>query len=162
MIQFEATYESGNIVTMQLPQSWSEVTWDQYIDLINYDTGSLEKRIAILLGIEESDVMLFSTENIFYLIQAVSFTFDLEELVKHNKTPEQYKDWYIGHQAWFKLEQCKQELSKLDGKDVMNAGKEIVKIYTSEDIGNKPVTEVLGLVSFFLSRYITFINVLLN
>lgn len=162
MITFEATYNSGIIKEITLPQNWSEVTWQQYVDLINHDTGSVEKRLAILLGLELDDVVLFETDLLFKLIFEIGFTYDLETLLKHNVAPEKYKDWYIGHQPWFKLEKCKQALSGLDGKDIMNAGAEIVKVYTDEDINDKPVTEVLGAVSFFLNRSIIFMNAILN
>lgn len=162
MIKYNATKENGIVESINIPTEWSDVSWSLYIKLINEDDGTIEKRIAILTGIEYEQILNLSVEDIINLIPVISFSFDLEELKKANQVPEQYKNWYIGNQSWAKLEEAKQHLAKLDGKDPMNAGNDIVRIYHGEEINDKPVTEVLGLATFFLRSCINFISVLLN
>lgn len=162
MISFIAKTQSGKEMQVNVPSTWHDVTFDTYVQLINFDNGTIEKRISILLGWDEQDVLSLPIKDMIDLIPAISFTFDVDELKKYTTPPDEYKNWYIGHQAWSKLEQCKQILTKLDGKDIMNAGVDVVKIYTDKDISKMPVTEALPMASFFLTSCINFISVLLN
>ena len=162
MIRYNAYKESGEVLAVDIPTQWDEVNWSLYLQLINEDDGTIEKRISILTGIELNQVLNLSIEEIINLIPVISFTFDFADLEKAKAVPEKYKHWYIGHQSWAKLEEAKQILAKLEGKDPLNAAADIVRIYDGTDIKDKPVTEVLGLAAFFLRSYINFISVLLN
>ena len=162
MIKYNAYKDSGEVVAIDIPTQWAEVKWSLYLRLINEDDGTIERRVSILTGIELNQVLNLNVEDVVNLIPIISFTFDFTDLEEAKKTPEKYKDWYIGHQSWAKLEEAKQVLAKLEGKDPLNAAADIVRIYDGTDINDKPVTEVLGLAAFFLRSYINFISVLLN
>lgn len=162
MVKFNLTSADNTLTSVSVPDSWDEVTFKQYVDLVNYDKGTIESRISILLGISEDYINVLPSEDVLMIVPIISFTFNTEELEKSNVVPDDYKDFYIGHESWKKLEEAKQAINALDGKDAVNAAAKIIKIYTDQDIEDKPVTEVLGLVNFFLSSYINFTKDLLN
>lgn len=162
MISFIGKTESGQEISIDVPTSWDDVTFETYLRLINEDDGTIEKRIAILLGWNVDDVLSLPIKDMVDMIPAISFTFDIEKLKEFTSVPDELKNWYIGHQAWSKLEQAKQVLGKLDGKDIMNAGIDIVKIYHDKDISKMPLPKSIPLATFFLTNYINFINALLN
>lgn len=162
MVKFNLTSADNTLTSVSVPDSWDEVTFKKYVDLVNYDKGTIESRISILLGISEDYINVLPSEDVLMIVPIISFTFNTEELEKSNVVPDDYKDFYIGHESWKKLEEAKQAINALDGKDAVNAAAKIIKIYTDQDIEDKPVTEVLGLVNFFLSSYINFTKDLLN
>lgn len=162
MVKFNLTSEDNVITSVSVPESWNEVTFKQYVELVNYDKGTIESRIAILLGLSENEVNNLQSSDVFMIVPIISFTFDTKDIIECNVVPDEYKDYYIGHQSWKKLEEAKQAINALDGKDAVNAASKIIKIYTDQDIDDKPVTEVLGLVNFFLISYINFTKDLLN
>ena len=162
MVKFNLTSADNTLTSVSVPDSWDEVSFKKYVDLVNYDKGTIESRISILLGISEDYINVLPSEDVLMIVPIIAFTFDTDELIKCNVVPDQYKDFYIGHESWKKLEEAKQAINALDGKDAVNAAAKIIKIYTDQDIEDKPVTEVLGLVNFFLSSYINFTKDLLN
>lgn len=145
-----------------VPTDWTEVTFDKYVELVNYDNGTIERRIAILIGIDYDLVNDLPAEDILGLIPAIAFSYEYDDIINANVVPKEYENWYIGHQPWSKLEEAKQAIAKLEGKDTINAGAAIVKTYTGQDIGQKSILESIGLVNFFLSRYLDFMSVLNN
>lgn len=161
MVKFEVI-TNKRVETKSVPTSWDEVTFDKYVELINYDDGTLERRIAILVGIDYDLINTLRADDIVNLIPIIAFSFEYDEILNTSSEPEEYKDFNIGLQSWAKLEKAKQAIAKLDGKDTINAGAEIVQIYTDRDIKNEPVTKVLGVVNFFLRKYLDFTTVLNN
>lgn len=145
-----------------VPTDWSEVTFDKYVQLVNDDDGSIERRIAILVGVDYNLINDLPADDIIGLIPAIAFSYDYEDIIKANVVPSEYDGWYIGHYPWSKLEEAKQVIAKLDGKDTINAGASIVKTYTGQDINQKSILETIGLVNFFLSKYLDFMSVLNN
>jgi hypothetical protein len=173
-----------------VPTSWHDVTIEQWITLVNEDDGTMERRVAILTGIPISDIVQLSVNEFIRLCATLIFCQNIENLGEHNIVDAKWNDWYIGNESWEKLEKAKQELAKcspqpvfkydtegnkiLDAegnavldymtkaKDPINAVKEIVKIYTGEDVSGKPVTQVIGLANFFLSSYINFSTAIKN
>jgi hypothetical protein len=115
-----------------------------------------------LVGVDYNLINDLPADDIIGLIPAIAFSYDYEDIIKANVVPSEYNDWYIGHQPWSKLEEAKQAIAKLDGKDTINAGASIVKTYTGQDINQKSILETIGLVNFFLSKYLDFMSVLNN
>lgn len=161
MVTFNVKSTLG-LYQVNVPEEWKEVTFKKYVELINYDDGSFKRRIAIMLGLPYDEVDFISAENMLQIYPTISFVFSPDELLKYNYVSDEYKDYYIGHQSWAKLEEAKKAIAMLDGKDSINAASSIVKTYTGIEIDDKPVTEVIGLANFFLSNYLSFMNVSLN
>lgn len=181
----------GEVETkLSVPTSWNDVTIEQWIRLVNEDDGTMEKRVSILIGLDFEDVIKLSVIEFTRVCQTLIFCQDISALAECNTVEPKWNDWYIGNESWEKLEKAKQEMSKCspqpilkydesgnkildddglavidrwtESKDPINAAKEIVKIYTGEDISGKPVTEVIGLCNFFLSSCINFLNAIKN
>lgn len=180
---YEKGTEKKNI---SVPTSWKDVTIDTWIQLVNEDDGTVERRLAILTAIPYEDIIQIPAMQFVKLATSIAFSFDVSPIAEANTTPEKYKNWYIGDQSWEKLEFAKAEIAKCDEKkiygtdvdaagleysvvvntiparDPINASIEIVRIYTGENISGRAVIEVIGLVNFFLSSYINFSNALKN
>jgi hypothetical protein len=150
----------------------------------------MERRVSIIIDLDIQDIIQLSVIEFTRICQTVIFCQDISQIAESNTVDQKWSDWYIGNESWEKLEKAKQEMAKYapqpvlkydengnkildaeglaildymtEGKDTINAAKEIVKIYTGEDISGKPVTEVIGLVNFFLSSYINFSNAIKN
>lgn len=161
MVKIQLT-TNQKVLKKSIPTDWDDVTFKQYVELVNFDDGTIERRVSILLGIDFELVKTIPAVDIAGIIPLISFSFNFKKLEESNNVPEEYKNFNIGQQSWSKLEECNQSIAKIEGKDSINAGADIVRIYTGRDINDEPITKVLGLVNFFLRSYLDFINVLSN
>lgn len=181
MINF--LYSKDGVETkVSVPSQWSEVTFDKYVELVNGDEGKIENVISILSGVPVLDIINISADEFIVLSKVCFFVFDKTEIINKVNPPADFEEWNIGDESWSKLEQAKtainlcspqpitetvldeneKEVLKVvdwtQEKDSINAGKQIVKIYTGKDIGSLPVVDVIGEVNFFLCKCLTFLN----
>ena len=127
--------------------SFKEMTWGHFVAVIS--ANNVLDRVAILSGIEREIIEAMPLERLSELMGMVSYFDEVESVaIIANKYQS---DLVIGHETYGKLEQAKNQLKKHQANP-MKAGAAIVKIYTGEDIENKPLLEVYGMVSFFLSK----------
>lgn len=160
MLKFSITQDKV-VKDVQVPTSWNDVTWEMFIRLAKEDDGTVESRIAVLLDLDRELIDLIPADDVIKLIPVIHFIYDTTA-IQSEEIPEGYEGWYIGHESWSKLEKAKQEIAKYKEENIIEAGREVVKIYTGEDIVDKPITEVLPLVNFFLANCINFMTALKN
>lgn len=174
--------KDGKETKVSIASNWSEVPFSKYVELVNKDEGKIEKVISILSGVPLEDVIQISADEFIVLTKVCIFVFDRGDLLNHVVTPEGFENWYIGDEAWQKLEQCKNAIALCNeqpiigtepneegvevpaiigmtpAKDSINAAAEIVKVYTGKDINDMPAPEAVGLANFFLFSYLNFMN----
>lgn len=166
MYTFNATFidEEREI---KLPESWSELTFSQYLDLVNGDDKDWVTRLSILTGIDKESIVQLPGEAVESLIHVISFLADKEPLVKANVIPDEWAGFkyskveYSHHCAIMaEVKRCTDaQLNELNFAPVLVeycTGERVSKKEFKKgiDIRNKPVTEVLGLANFFLTASI--------
>lgn len=153
MFQSIAVYISGDEV-INMPEAWSEVTFNQYVELVNRDSGDWFDRISVLTGLSIEDVKRFKTDLFVQFVNRASFLNDTKPLMDSLIVPEKWQGFKVGSTEIGTFMQVQQELDRVKEAELnsVNAGAKIVKLFTGEDIGSDPVTEVLGLVNFFLLK----------
>jgi len=133
--------------------SWNEVTLNDYCEIVKAQSKPIQERIVVYSGIPFDIVIGLSVKQLTMLGDLVEFM-DTPETVQAFAISYE-SDFNIGEQPYWKIEKCKQLLK--DNKYPVSVGAEIVELYTGdadgnngEKLGDKPVTEVIGKVAFFL------------
>lgn len=162
---------------------WNEVSIENYIRLVNEDEGKIEIVCSILTGIPVEQIYKIPASEFVLLAKCCSFVYYRDKLIETIVTPSGFMDWHIGEQSWGKLEQAKKAIARCSPQpiigtefdealkkevqvitgyteplDTINAAKEITQIYYGQDISGKPITEVIGIVNFFLFKCLSFLN----
>lgn len=168
MFQAKAVYNTG-VEEISMPENWHELKFKNYVELVNIDPELKDeklgyKRISILTGIPEDDVQYLPTAVFIRLITASQFLNNMDPLIQALNVPEKYKNFKVGgiEIGTFILAQQELQRVKDSSLDTVNAGQKIVYLFTKKrgrdydipgwNISNEPVTEVLGLVNFFLNK----------
>jgi hypothetical protein len=126
--------------------SFKEMTWGEFVAAIS--ANNLLDRVSILSGIEREIIDAMPLQRLSEIMGLVSYFDEVESVAI---IADKYQsDLVIGHESYGKLEQAKQQL-KANQSNPMKAGAAIVKIYTGQEIESKPLLQVYGMVSFFLS-----------
>lgn len=151
--------ESNQWYEWEIPTLWSEVKWKYYVNFMNLpkDATTFEKVCAL------TDC---PAEIISQLSQVQKDSFhDLYSIIPNPKDldgcmgfADEYESFDIGAKAWGKLQVSLEAIAKTNTLNHYNVGSEIVKTYTGEDINDKYVSEVLGIVCFFLLKLIRSTN----
>jgi hypothetical protein len=172
MFKFALRFTTGKQV-INLPEKWSEVTFNQYVDLVNGDDKNWLTRLSILSGVEKKFIDQLPIETVELLINRITFIND-QSALKNCKSPKKYKGF-----KYTKLESAwhfdiMDELEKHKGLDLINCAPVVVERCTRKrhgkikglltsngfskgiDISQRPVTEVLGTANFFLACLINF------
>jgi hypothetical protein len=68
---------------------------------------------------------------------------------------QKYKTFEVASDDWGKIETAKKAML-VEGN--WSGGSEVVKLYADEDISNKPCTEAIGVVAFFLNKFNDFLS----
>lgn len=183
MITLKAVYSDG-VVDINIPQSWHDVTFEQYCQLLELDSQEdlffedrLNGRIKIFTGLTDEDVSSLTITCIEHIAVMLSFSFDFNELNNHMKIPEKYSNFDIGDCTWEQLLKCQivmnpiytkhatidelteDEQNVLSGKilmDIYQKGDLILEALIGEQIKGKPITYSYGLIGFFLPKYYNF------
>jgi hypothetical protein len=132
--------------SVNLPTTWHDITWAKYVELQQeYDTQI--HRIAAFAGIEYS-VLVANPLFLASVIDAMRFMYDtpIEDYMQY--IGPEYSEINVEQLEWGKFETAKQAFQK----DMYKGGAEAVKAYCDIDINEQPVTKVIGLVAFFLSK----------
>lgn len=149
---------------MDVPTSWGEVSFSKYCDLLENDNATLPRRISIMLGIPETEVESLPAGVAISIGNCLSFISDMAPIREAGAViPVGFEKFDVGFESWGKYEDAQKVLATYHDKtEYTRAAVEIVKIYTAKgdepgrDISNEPVTEVLGLATFFLAKLIVF------
>lgn len=164
--------------TVTVPRSWADVTYNKFAELqfrewdceTFYDQVAL--RIECLLGLEPHNVYNLTSDTFANLTNLLSFSFNYSEL-SALEVPEKYREFDPGSESWEKLIEYQEIMKQVDGKyfiddnepegvrkEIMNRwsserfvhGAEVIKIYTGDDYGERPITEGYKLAAFFLKK----------
>lgn len=129
-----------NNINYTVPTKWEDVTWNQYQQVVaNSEPLNVFK---VLTGITKP----LPISTLADILRLLSFTESHDDLPVLSK-PFDSKD--VGQEPYGKLENAKVALKKYN--DPMEAGAEIVELYTGQEILSMPVTEVYNMVAFFLA-----------
>lgn len=173
MIELILTYSTGT-ETISIPQSWDEVSLSKYCELVNKDrmkgdTVDLLNRASIITGISIENLNQCNADTITLLLNNLAFISDhepVQEAAKKrpNITGFDYDTFDFSSTEWGYFEEAKQLIKHCNDNNInkVNIGSQLVEIYTRKrvdgkevpglDVSERPVTEVIGLVNFFLSR----------
>ena len=144
--------------TYNLRTSWNDVTLEGYCAIVKLKDKPFIERMATYTGIELDKLNSMKVEQFFLLMDLVAFM-DEPDLVMAFAVGYE-SDMSIGEQPYWKVEKCKQLLK--DNPNPVTVGAEIVELYTGDKdgeggikLGDKPVTEAIGQVAFFLNCWET-------
>lgn len=154
MIEISYKKLDGTNHKQLIPICWRDITWSKFVQLKGIKGNELEK-LAFISGI---DLNILLTNPLFLraLIDSCAFLWDEDVEIYATRIKEEHKTT-IASLEWGKLENAKSAISQ-SGANIWQAGNEVVKTYLDFEINDKPVTEVIGVVSFFLSKYQSLLN----
>lgn len=136
--------------------SWNEVTLNDYCEIVKANDKQFAERIAVYSQIPIEIINQMKIAQLNVLSELVEY---MEGFDAVNAFAVGYEsDITIGEQPYWKVEKAKQLLQ--NNSFPITVAAEIVELYTGDEdgnnginIGEKPVTEVIGMASFFLHSY---------
>lgn len=142
--------------------NWNEVTLNQYCEIVKANDKPFAERIAIYSQIPIEIINAMKIAQLNVLGEVLEF---MEGFDSVNAFAIGYEsDITIGEQPYWKVEKAKQLLQ--NNSFPITVAAEIVELYTGDKdgengqkIGDKPVTEIIGMASFFLRSWESFSNV---
>lgn len=133
--------------TIGIPNKWADVSWARYVEFEKAKSGTIIKRVSILSGVAEEDLLSDPFLCVSVLnISLFAFSGGLEYYEGRMKPEHKIQ---IETAEWGKLEAAKMELKK-HGGNILEAVSGVVKVYTGIEINEIPATEAIGVASFFL------------
>lgn len=163
MIKIKAVYEKDGKevkVPLKVATQWSDVTFRQYCKLLANKEPVFEdliiKQISILTGMEIEDLAQMEHSFVERLGTMIAFSFDTSMLTAYTVTPKEYEDFRIGKKKYGYIVDLKIALKKIRKSNLhdFELSKQIVKKYCEIDVEDKPITEVIGLCTFFLTCFL--------
>jgi hypothetical protein len=157
MVEIILKYQEQEI-PVNVATCWGDATYSQFCELLRRDSeGTFDQRLMVRMcvftGLEPETIRGCSAQTVNLLSNAVAFSFDYKELEECNEAPEEYATFDPGSEEWGKLELAKQAMQAMQNEnELFCAGHEVVKIYTDVDITSMPITEVYGMVNFFIAK----------
>lgn len=121
---------------IQLPTSWADITFNQFLDLHEIGFTNVQQVVEYFTG----NFFEFSPQ----VYQLLDFIFSPENILSEQPAC----DIRIAHQSWEKFEMAKAAIEQAEGDPVL-FGKQLVEIYSHQDIGPMSVPEAVGWISFF-------------
>lgn len=148
-----------NEVEYNIFTSWNEITLNHFCYISKAGELPFAERISTYTKIPLEIINQMKIAQLNLVGELVEF---MEGFDSVNAFAIGYEsDLIIGEQPYWKIEKCKQLLQ--DNKHAITASAEIVEMFTGNDdgeggtkIGDKPVTEVIGMASFFLQNWESF------
>lgn len=133
-----------NQVDYSIRTSFNEWTYSDYIPVFKAFNAPFIDRLSIASTIPIDVLNQCSIEQISILAEAMQY------VEQHNILDAlctKYELIEVGAQSWSKLEQAKQAIAK---SDLINAMPDVVKIYTGEEIADRPLLDVWFYSSFYI------------
>ena len=137
-----------NETPYSIRSNWNEVIFAAYCDMVKAKGSPISKRLSLYTGIEQDVIDTMRFEQLLLLSDIVAFMDDTDTVSAFAVSYE--SEMVISNESYFKIERAKQLLKGIDKPITVAA--EIVKLYTEKDISELPVTEAIGIASFFLSN----------
>jgi hypothetical protein len=148
----KVTYKKldGTSDSSEIPTSWRDLTWKEFVDFNGKKFDNQIERIAYLTKINYT-TLLNNPMFLQSVIESCSFIYkrSIEEWVDY--IPEKFHV-DIASAEWGKLEISKDAILRAK-ENQYEAGAKIVKTYLDIEIDHLPCTEAIGVVAFFLSKY---------
>lgn len=130
----------------ELRSNWNDVTYDGYCAIVVCQGEPFTKRLSVYSGIDETILNKLTMKSVNAIAEIVEFMDSPDDVHAFALPYESEID--IGTETYGKLEASKTALR--GKKHPLEGSAEMIKIYTDEDINDKPITQVIGKVSFFL------------
>jgi hypothetical protein len=135
--------------------NWNEVTLDDYCEIVKAKDKALFERLSLYSGVPLEVIEQLKFKQLILLCDLLEFMDDFDSV---NAFAIGYEsELTIGDQEYWKIEKAKQLLK--GNATPITVAAEIVELYTSDKdgnggmkIGDKPVTEAIGMAGFFLSH----------
>ena len=142
-----------NETEFSIRTSWNEVTMNEYCDIVKATDKPFAERIAVYSQIPIETINQMKIAQLNVLSELVEF---MEGFDAVNAFAIGYEsEMKIGEQPYWKVEKAKQLIQ--NNPYQITSAVEIVELYTGDEdgnngikIGDKPVTEVIGMATFFL------------
>lgn len=139
--------------------SWNEVTLNDYCEIVKVNDKPFAERIAVYSQIPIEIINQMKIAQLNVLSELVEY---MEGFDAVNSFAIGYEsDITIGEQPYWKVEKAKQLIQ--NNLFPITVAAEIVELYTGDKdgengqkIGDKPVTEIIGMASFFLQNWESF------
>lgn len=162
MFTFTAEFADEEKV-INLPEKWDEVTFEQYADLVHKDDGDWFTRLNVFTGIDVQDLKSLPLHAIDLFVSVLKFLANSDELKQANVAPDGYEKFNYANIPYLQHEKVMAELKRVNesGLTTLHAAPMLVEVCTKNEFGfvnirNKPITEVIGIANFFLSRSMLF------
>ena len=138
-----------NGVDVNIPTSWSDVPYKNYISYTKTDNQI--EQVSCLIGIEKDKLEKLNSESLGAILMAMSFTTEEPSayMAELNSTD-------VGRESYGKIEMAKAIL--LGNEKPIDAVLPILKLYTGIDYSDMPTDIVHPLGAFFLLSCIAFSN----
>lgn len=141
--------------------SWNEVTLNDYCEIVKVNDKPFAERIAVYSQIPIEIINQMKIAQLNVLGEVLEF---MEGFDSVNAFAIGYEsDITIGEQPYWKVEKAKQLLQ--NNSFPITVAAEIVELYTGDKdgengqkIGEKPATEIIGMASFFLRSWESFLS----
>lgn len=143
---------SGEQKEIEVPTTWSDITWTRFVELDNMKFENEIERLSAFSGVN-FNLLMNNLSLISTLYTACQFMY--EDLTEFMYCKQKYKTFEVANDDWGKIETAKKAML-VEGN--WSGGSEVVKLYADEDISNKPCTEAIGVVAFFLNKFNDFLN----
>lgn len=151
-------------IVKEVKTGWGQVTWKEYCDILANTEKEPEenilRQIEILSGFTRQELEQLGHDFVIRIGTMIGFSYDLDELQSHCVLPKQYEGFRIGKQKYGKVVIIKQRYRKLKaaGRNDFEITNMLVKEYADIEVENKPITEVIGLCTFFLINSLDSLN----
>ena len=117
--------------TYQVATNFDELTWKQYVSLVNHSDRNIIERLKIATGITEDELLDMSINDFKTICEVVSYT-DVLFIAEAYGGLE--IDLNIGKESYGKLEKARQAI--IQAGNWVKAGQQVGLIYLDEDIND--------------------------
>lgn len=135
-----------------IPTSWKDITYERFCKIYTWqkkDAELTEDEALLFLsdatGIDYKIVAVLPTVDCSKLLGLLSFVSNYDYLKCSFVLEEKYK-LDIGSKEWWRLEKAKQAMQNKG--DYLLAAGDVIKVYFDEDISQRKLTDVFGLINY--------------
>lgn len=134
-----------------VPTSWQDVSYNKAIKIIKME--DIEDIACELIEIDKETFYSLQNQSVNTLYNCIGFIKDLS-LMKNEEPEEKFKTFDYGSMTYGDTEKVRKIINNNPDKSFLELGAEIIKLLTNEDISERPFSEVIGNVGFFLKQWI--------
>jgi hypothetical protein len=135
-------------VTYDIPTNFDELTWKQFVSVLELIDKNVVRRVANVTAIPEKELSKLTVVDFSKLCEIVSFI-DIPGVVQQYSLPHEH-EINIGAESYGKLEDARQKITQ--SKNYLICGGEVWKIYFNEDISNDLIPLAITKINFLYSQ----------